>query len=131
MGKATIIFVPEDKNTMRYKTVSEYKKLDHMDIQDIEQKYETQFHVHDVEGIFQSLPTGDMFKQVTFRKPLDDLQKEVTDIRYLSFNSYFNSYFNVVYKSRTTRCFMFDIQDAALILNLKILQDIYGRRARG
>ena len=124
MGKVTIIVVPEDKNTMRYKTVSEWKKLDHMDIQDIEQKYETQFHVHDVEGIFQSLPTGDMFKQVTFRKPLDDLQKEVTDIRYLSFNSYFNSYFNVVYKSRTTRCFMFDIQDAALILNLKILQDM-------
>ena len=124
MGKVTIIVVPEDNNTMRYKTVSEYKKLDHMDIQDIEQKYETQFHVHDVEGIFQSLPTGDMFKQVTFRKPLDDLQKEVTDIRYLSFNSYFNSYFNVVYKSRSTRCFMFDIQDAALILNLKILQDM-------
>ena len=120
MGKVTIIVVPEDNNTMRYKTVSEYKKLDHMDIQDIEQKYETQFHVHDVEGIFQSLPTGDMFKQVTFRKPLDDLHKEVTDIRYLSFNSYFN----VVYKSRSTRCFMFDIQDAALILNLKILQDM-------
>ena len=124
MGKVTIIVVPEDNNTMRYKTVSEYKKLDHMDIQDIEQKYETQFHVHDVEGIFQSLPTGDMFKQVTFRKPLDDLQKEVTDIRYLSFNSYFNSYFNVVYKSRTTRCFMFDIQDAALISNMKLLQDM-------
>ena len=105
MGKVTIIVVPEDNNTMRYKTVSEYKKLDHMDIQDIEQKYETQFHVHDVEGKFQSLSTGDMFKQVIFRKPLTDLQKEITDIRYFSFNSYFN----VVYKSRTTRCFMFDI----------------------
>ena len=117
MGKVTIIVVPEDNNKMRYKTVSEYKKLDHMDIQDIEQKYETQFHVHDVEGIFQSLPTGDMFKQVIFRKPLDDLNKEITDIRSFSFNSYFN----VVFKSRSTRCFMFDIQDAALILNLKIL----------
>ena len=41
MGKVTIIVVPEDKNTMRYETVSEWKKLDHMDIQDIEQKYET------------------------------------------------------------------------------------------
>ena len=120
MGKVTIIVVPEDKNTMRYKTVSEWKKLDHMDIQDIEQKYQEQFNVHDVEGIFQNLATGYMFKQVIFRKPLADLQKEVTDIRYLSFNSYFN----VVYKSRTTRCFMFDIQDAALILNLKILQDM-------
>ena len=96
------------------------EKLDHMDIQDIEQKYETQFHVHDVEGKFQSLSTGDMFKQVIFRKPLPDLQKEVTDIRYLSFNSYFN----VVYKSRTTRCFLFDIEDAALISNMKLLQDM-------
>ena len=120
MGKVTIIVVPEDNNKMRYKTVSEYKKLDHMDIQDIEQKYETQFHVHDVEGIFQSLPTGDMFKQVIFRKPLDDLNKEITDIRSFSFNSYFN----VVYKSRSTRCFMFDIQDAALISNMKLLQDM-------
>ena len=120
MGKVTIIVVPEDKNTMRYKTVSECNKLDHMDIQDMEQKYETQFHVHDVEGKFQSLSTGDMFKQVIFRKPLTDLHKEITDIRYFSFNSYFN----VVYKSRTTRCFMFDIQDAALISNMKLLQDM-------
>ena len=120
MGKVTIIVVPEDKNTMRYKTVSEWKKLDHMDIQDIEQKYETQFHVHDVEGIFQSLATGDMFKQVIFRKPLADLHKEVRDIGNFSFDSNFN----VVYENRTTRCFMFDIEDAALISNMKMLQDM-------
>ena len=120
MGKVTIIVVPEDKNTMRYKTVSEWKKLDHMDIQDIEQKYQEQFNVHDVEGIFQSLATGDMFKQVIFRKPLADLHKEVRDIGNVSFDSYFN----VVYGSRSTRWFMFDIEDAALICNLKILQDM-------
>ena len=120
MGKVTIIVVPEDKNTMRYKTVSEWKKLDHMDIQDIEQKYETQFHVHDVEGIFQSLATGDMFKQVIFRKPLADLHKEVRDIGNVSFD--LNC--NMIFGRPSTNWFMFDIKDAALISNLKILQDM-------
>ena len=120
MGKVTIIVVPEDKNTMRYKTVSEWKKLDHMDIQDIEQKYQEQFNVHDVEGIFQSLATGDMFKQVIFRKPLADLHKEVRDI----VNVCFDLNCNMIFGRPSTNWFMFDIQDAALISNLKILQDM-------
>ena len=120
MGKVTIFVAPEGKNTKRYKTVSEWKKIDHMEIQDIEQKCQEQFNVHDAEGIFQSSATGDMFKPVIFRKPLADLHKEVRDIGYFSFDSNFN----VVYESRTTRCFMFDIEDAALISNMKMLQDM-------
>ena len=68
-------------------------------------------NVYDVEGLFQSLATGDMFKQVIFRKPLADLYKEVRDIGNFSFDSNFN----VVYGRRSTRWFMFDIEDAALI----------------
>ena len=117
MGKVPRIFVPEEKNTKRYTTVSEWRKMDNMEIQDMEQKCKEQFNLHDAEGIFESSASGHMFKPVIIGKPLADLHKEVTDVP-------FDSYFNVVYKSRTTRCFLFDIEDTALISNMKLLQDM-------
>ena len=117
MGKVPRFFVSEEKNTKRYTTVSEWRKKDNMEIQNIEKKWKLQFHLHDAEGIFESSATGHMFKPLIIGKTFADLHKEVTDVP-------FDSYFNVVYKSRTTRCFMFDIQDAALISNMKLLQDM-------
>ena len=42
--------------------MSEWRKKDNMEIQDMEQKCQEQFYVHDAEGIFESSASGHMFK---------------------------------------------------------------------
>ena len=117
MGKVPRIFVPEEKNTKRYTTVSEWRKKDNMEIQNMEKKWKLQFHLHDAEGIFESSATGHMFKPLIIGKTFADLHKEVTDVP-------FDSYFNVVYKSKTTKCFLFDIEPSALKSNMELLQNM-------
>ena len=76
-----------------------------------------QFNIHDAEGIFESSASGHMFKPVIIGKAFADLHKEVTDVP-------FHSYFNVIYKSRSTECFLFYIEPTALKANLELLQNM-------
>ena len=97
--------------------MSEWRKKDNMEIHDMEKKCKEQFNIHDAEGIFESSASGHMFKPVKIGKAFADLHKEVTDVP-------FHSYFNVIYKSRSTECFLFDIEPTALKANLELLQNM-------
>ena len=129
MGKVPRIFVPEEKNTKRYTTVSEWRKKDNMEIHDMEKKCKEQFNIHDAEGIFESSASGHMFKPVIIgkaRRPIAfaHLHKEVTDV---PVHSYFNDtawMTTKIYKNWFTECFLFDIEPTALKANLDLLQNM-------
>ena len=134
MGKVSRIFVPEEKNTKRYTTVSEWKKKDNMELHDIEKKCKEQFHIHDAEGLFESSASGHLFKPLIIGKArrsiaLAHLDKEVT---YVPVHYYFNDnawMTTKIFEYWFTECFLSDIEPTVFEANLKLLHNINKKRS--
>ena len=136
MGKVPRFFVPEEKNTKRYTTVSEWRKKNNMELHDIEKKCKEQFNIHNAEGIFESSASGHMFKPVIMGKArraraFAHLDKEVTDVPvHYNFNN--NAWMATkIYQNWFTECFIFEILEPTVLkTNLDLLQNILSKHEK-